>query len=113
MTVEPKDAKGTAGTARIIPQYERVRRAIVREEGKDEEVPLPEGTDDVTAMGAVEERLQQTFKRDPGAAFTWRTAGPKDDGVMLVLRVPASKAGTTLDWEGAERLLKAWAEEFQ
>lgn len=95
-------------TVRVIPQFERVRRATIRQLGcPDVTVELPEGTDDTTAMKALDSVLKAEFKRDPGAGYTWKCAGPKEDGVLLALRVPKKDDGT-LDWEVASRVMDEW-----
>lgn len=95
-------------TVRVIPQYRAVRRAVVREDGRTEEVDLPEGTDDVTAMHRLDGLLKESFRKDPGACFTWKLAGPKDDGTLLVVKVPHAAEGGLL-WEKAKEVLEDMA----
>lgn len=96
------------GTVRVIPRFESVKQATVRESGMaDTVLQMPESVDDTTAMKHVEDRLQETFERSPNAGFTWKFRGPSDGGELLVLRVP-EKDGGELDWRAAERELAAW-----
>lgn len=104
-----------AVTITVIPQFKAVRRAVIRHGlfKKDEKMDLPDGTNDVTAGRCIEPSLKKVFARDPAAAFTHAVVGPKDDGTLLVLRIPEFKGTGRLDWQRAADLMKAWTESVE